>query len=93
MTEGYDGARQETLEDTTKIEPVSVKLWDMRVRASARIMQNGVQDNLIEEKKKHKGSGTDGASLTWAAVKGRQFNTSLEEILTSMGDNGEWQIR
>ena len=35
VTGAYHGARQEMLETITKIEPVAVKLWDMKVRASA----------------------------------------------------------
>ena len=34
-----------------------VKLWDMKVRASARILEKGIQDNLIEEVERHRGDG------------------------------------
>ena len=44
---GYHGARQELLEEIAKVEPVQTKLWDMKVRAAARILEKGTQDNLI----------------------------------------------
>ena len=47
ITGAYHGARQEILEGITKLEPVPIKIWDMQVRASARILEKGAQDNLI----------------------------------------------
>ena len=45
-----DGRQIEiVLENIAKVEPVPVKLWGMSVRASARILEKSVQDNLIEE--------------------------------------------
>ena len=55
VTGGYHGARQTTLENILKVEPVEVKIWDMRVWASARVLEKGVQDNLIEEVEEHRG--------------------------------------
>ena len=49
VTGAYHGVAQVTIENIAKVEPVAVKLWDMKVRASARILEKGVQDNLIEE--------------------------------------------
>ena len=40
-----------------RVEPMPVKLWDMRVRASAQILKRGVQNNLIEEVEKYRGRG------------------------------------
>ena len=34
-------------EKIAKVEPVPIKIWDMQVRASARILEKGVQDGLI----------------------------------------------
>ena len=95
VTGAYHGARQDTLESIAKIEPVDVKLWDMKVRASARILEKGVQDDLIEETKIHRGNGRswEDHSMAWAQVpRHRQYNTCLEEILASMGENGERKI-
>lgn len=41
VTGGYHGARQETLEKIAKVVPVNAKIWDMRVRASARLLEKG----------------------------------------------------
>ena len=95
VTGAYHGARQETLEAIAKIEPVAVKLWDMKVRASARILEKGIQDNLIEETEIYRGNGRSWKdhSLAWAHVpRHRQYNTCLEEILATMGENGEREI-
>ena len=58
---------------------VPVKLWDMKVRASARILEKGVQDKLdnsIEEAERDRGNAQSwkGHSLAWARVN-QQFNT------------------
>ena len=91
----YHGARQDTLEAIAKIEPVAVKLWDMKVRESARILEKGIQDNLIEEVETHRGDGRSWKdhSLAWAHIlKHRQYTTCLEEILATMGETGERKI-
>ena len=49
VTGGYHGSRQELLEHISKVEPVQTKLWDMKVRAAARILEKGTQDNLIQK--------------------------------------------
>ena len=45
------------MENIIRVEPVPVKSWDMRIRAIARILEKGVQDNLTEEVEKHSGTG------------------------------------
>ena len=45
----YHGARQETLENIVKIELVQTKVWDMQVRAAARILRKGVQRDLMDK--------------------------------------------
>ena len=94
VTGGYDGASQEILENIARVESVPVKMWDMRVRASARILEESVQEDLIEEVERHRGRDRSGRdrSLAWATVKSKQFNTSLEGALASMGENGERKI-
>ena len=80
------------------MEPVQTKLWDMKVRAAARILEKGTQNNLIQKAEDTRvTTGAKGRSwqdhvLTWAAVKGTHYNTCLEEILSSMGENGERKI-
>ena len=79
------------------MEPVQVKLWDMKVRAAAMILEKGTQDDLIHEAEETRATTGKGRSwqdhnLTWAAVKGVHYNTCLEEILANMGENGERQI-
>ena len=98
VTEGYHGSRQELVEEISKVdsEPVQTKLWDMRVRAAARILEKRVQDDLIIQTEKTKeitgGRSWQDHGLTWAAVKGAHYNTCLEEILAAMGENGERDI-
>ena len=83
VTGGYHGARQFTLENIARVEPVPIKLWDMRVGQA----EKGVQDSLIEEVEKYRGAGRSWKdhSLAWAQTQNsrnsRQYNTSLEEIL------------
>ena len=48
ITGGYHGARQELLENIAKVEPVQTKVWDMQVRAAARILEKGVQGDLLK---------------------------------------------
>ena len=58
VTGGYHGSRQELLENISKVEPVQTKIWDMKVRAAARILEKGIQGNLIfktEETRRHAG--------------------------------------
>ena len=52
-----------------------VKLWDMRVRASARILEKGIQNNLIEEVERHRGHGGSWKdhSMTWAQTERRYW--------------------
>ena len=67
----------------------------MRVRPNARILEKGIQNNLIEEVERHRGTGRSWQdhSLAWAQVhRQRQHNTCLEEILATMGENGERDI-
>ena len=96
VTGGYHGSRQDLLEQISKVEPVQVKLWDMKVRAAARMLEKGIQDKLINQGEKTRET-TGGRSwrdhgLTWAAVKGPHYNTCLEEILAATGENGEREI-
>ena len=66
----------------------------MRVRASARILEKGVQDNLIEETEAPRGTGRSWKdhSAAWAQVKAPQYNTCLEEKLATIGENRERRI-
>ena len=43
----YHRARQENLETIAKVELVQTKIWDMQVRASARKLEKGTQEDLI----------------------------------------------
>ena len=45
ITGGYHGARQELLEACS----VQVKLWDMKVRAAARVFERVIQSSLIQK--------------------------------------------
>ena len=96
VTEGYHGSRQELLENISKMEPIQTKLWDMKVRAAARILEKGTQDNLInraeDSREITRGRSWQDHGLTWAAVKGTHYNIRLEEILAAIGENGERQI-
>ena len=49
ITGAYHRARQETLETIAKIELVQTKVWDMQVRAAARILEKGVHGDLIDK--------------------------------------------
>ena len=58
------------------MEPVQTKLWDMKVRAAARILEKGTQGDLIQEAEETrvttgKGRSWQDHNLTWAAVTGR----------------------
>ena len=68
----------------------------MNVRAAARILEKGVQDDLIHKTEETMevvgGRSWMDHSAAWIPVKGPHYNTSLEEILTSMGENGEKEI-
>lgn len=37
------------LENLSWIEPAQVNLWDMKIRAAARVLERGVQDDLIQK--------------------------------------------
>ena len=96
VTGAYHGVRQETLKNIAKVEPVQAKVRDMQVRACARILEKGVQDDLITkttETRSTKG-GRDWMdhSAAWITVKKPHYNTCLEEILSSIRENGEREI-
>ena len=57
ITGGYYGFRQELLEEVSKVELVPVKLWDINVWAAARILEKGVQDDLINQAEEVRGRG------------------------------------
>ena len=38
----YHGSRQDLIENISKVEPVQVNIWDMKVRSAARILEKGV---------------------------------------------------
>ena len=96
ITGAYHGARQETLENIAKVEPVPVKIWDMQVRASARILEKGLDDDLMakttETRRSEGGRDWMDHSAAWIPVKKPHYNTCLEEILASTGENGEREI-
>ena len=94
VTGGYHGARQELLENISKVEPVQTKLWDMKVRAAARILEKASDliNRVRDTRETVGGRSWQDHSLTWAAVKGKHYNTCLEGILAAMGENGERQI-
>ena len=96
VTGAYHGARQETLENIAKIEPASVKVWDMQVRAAARILEIGTQDDLItrtaETREAEGGRDWGDHSAAWVTIKKPHYNTCLEEILASTGKNREREI-
>ena len=96
ITGGYHSSRQELIENISKVEPVQTKLWDMKVRAVARILEKGVQDALMEKAEETRerigGRSYKDHGLTWAAVKGPHYNMCLEGILAVMGENGERSI-
>ena len=69
----------------------------MKVRAAARILEKGTtQNDLINQventQAKRGGRSWKDHTLAWAAVKGRHYNTCLEEILAATQENGERQI-
>src|SRR5258705_12399418 len=68
----------------------------MKVRAAARSLEKGVQGDLIKQVEGVRaiigGRNWQDHGLTWAAVKPPHYNTYLEEILASMGENGEREI-
>ena len=97
ITGAYYRARQETLETIAKVEPTQTKVWDMQVRAAARILEKGVQGGLLTKVKETRDAegGRDWTdhSAAWIPVKKPHYNTSLEKILASMGENGEREIK
>ena len=84
------------MENIAKVEPAPVKVWDMQVRASARILEKGTQDDLItrtaETRNTEGGRDWKDHSTAWIPVKKPHYNTCLEEILSSIGENGERKI-
>lgn len=53
----------------SKVEPVQVKLWDMRVCAAARVLEKGTQGGLINKVKNSQGGRNwQDHALTWAAA-------------------------
>ena len=52
VTGGYHGSRQDLIGQISKVELVQVKLWDMKVRVAARILEKGLQDDLINQTEK-----------------------------------------
>ena len=93
ITGAYHGARQETLETIAKVEPVQTKIWDMQVRAAARILEKGVQANLMtrvtETRDAEGGRNWTDHSAAWIPVKKPHYNTCLEEILAATGERGK----
>ena len=93
---GYHGSHQDLIENIAKVEPVHIKVRDMKVRTAARIVENGDQNDLIrraEETRELVGRRSwKDHHLSWAPVKKPHYNTSLEEILASMGKNGEREL-
>ena len=76
--------------------PTSSTNSAMKIRAAARVLEKGVQNSLIrrmEEVRESVGlrSWKD-HSVTWAPIKNPHYNTSLEEILASVGENGEREL-
>ena len=71
-------------------------LWDMKVRAAARILEKGVQDDLINQaedtRRRQGGRSWQDFGLAWATAKAPHYNSCLEEILAAMGENGERAI-
>ena len=96
ITGAYHGARQEILENIAKVEPVQTKVWDMQVRAAARILEKGTQEDLItrttETRNEEGGRDWKDHSAAWIPIKKPHFNTCLEEILAVTGENGEREI-
>ena len=64
----------------------------MQVRASARILEKGIQDDLItkttETRNAEGGQDWMDHSAAWIPVKKLHYNTCLEEILSSIGETG-----
>ena len=93
ITGRYHGSRQDLIENVAKREQVHIEVWDMKVRAVARILEKGVQNNQIHKAEETResigGRSWKDHGLPSAAVKGSYYNTSLEEILASMRENGK----
>ena len=66
------------------------------MRASARILEKGTQGDLItktaETRNTEGGRDWKDHSAVWIPVKKPHYNTCLEEILSSLGENGERKI-
>lgn len=87
---------QDLIENIAKIEPIQVKIRDMKVRDAARIMEKGVQNNLIhsvdETRESVGGRSWKDHSTAWALAKPPHYNTSMEEIwpLWMRAGRGHW---
>ena len=68
----------------------------MQVRATARILEKGTQENLItrttETRNAEGGRDWKDHSAAWIPVKKPHFNTCLEGNLAAIGENGEREI-
>ena len=68
----------------------------MQGRAAARILEKGVQGDLMDKVTETRGTigGRDWTdhSAAWIPVRKPHYNTCLEEILASTGENGEREI-
>ena len=68
----------------------------MQVRAASRILEKGVQNDLMskvtETRNKKGGRAWTDYSTAWVPVKRPHYNTCLEEILAATGENGEREI-
>ena len=73
ITGGYHGSRQDLIEQISKVEPIEVKLWDMKVRAAARILEKGVQEDLMSRTRETRetvgGRDWSDHSAAWITVK------------------------
>ena len=78
------------------MELVQTKVWDMQVKAAARILEKGVQGDLLKRvtdtRMAEGGRDWTDHSAAWIPVKQPHNNTCLEEILASTGENGERKI-
>ena len=74
ITGGYYGSRQELME-VSKVESVQVKLWDMKVRAAARVLENGVQDSLIHKAEETRESIGGRSWTAWRGLRSKAHTT------------------
>ena len=68
----------------------------MQVRAAARVLEKGTQEDLItrttETRNEEGGRDWKDHSAAWIPVRKPHYNTCLEEILSATGENGEREI-